>query len=343
MYDYIIVTHIPNFYKVNLYNELSKKLNILVIFTAKNTMTKRSNDFITLDNIRFEYRLLFNGNYEERNIFTNIMSIKNIFKEYGYKRILVSGWDTKEDWFSVLYNSKSKNCLALESTINDSKITGIKGALKKIFLSRISITFASGSLHKNLLDQLQYMGRVIITKGVGIINKPKFNSIKRDYKKRFLFIGRLSTEKNIKMIVNLFNNLKDYKLTIIGTGPLKGELIRSANTNITFEGEIENQDLREHFNNNDVMLLPSISETWGLVVEEALYFGMPVIVSENCGACDLIKYGINGYTLDFTNLKKVRDIIINIDDDIYQNLIRGVSEFSLSAKDIDQVKAYDVA
>ena len=81
----------------------------------------------------------------------------------------------------------------------------------------------------------------------------------------------------------------------------------------------------------------------GLVVEEALYFGMPVIVSENCGACDLIKYGINGYTLDFTNLKKVRDIIININDDIYQNLIRGVSEFSLNAKDIDQVKVYDVA
>ena len=127
MYDYIIITHIPNFYKVNLYNELSKKLNILVIFTAKSTSTKRSNDFITLDNIRFEYRLLFNGNYEERNVFTNIMSIKHIFKEYGYKRILVSGWDTKEDWFSILYNSKSKNCLALESTINDSKINGIKG------------------------------------------------------------------------------------------------------------------------------------------------------------------------------------------------------------------------
>ena len=80
MYDYIIVTHIPNFYKVNLYNELSNKFKILVIFTAKNTKEKRSNDFITLSDARFEYRLLFDGNYEERNVFQNIIGINLLFK-----------------------------------------------------------------------------------------------------------------------------------------------------------------------------------------------------------------------------------------------------------------------
>ena len=55
MYNYIIVTHIPNFYKVNLYNELSKNLKILVLFTARSTSEKRSDDFITLDKSEFEY------------------------------------------------------------------------------------------------------------------------------------------------------------------------------------------------------------------------------------------------------------------------------------------------
>ena len=76
MYDYIIVTHIPNFYKVNLYNELSKNLKILVLFTAKSTSEKRSDDFITLDKSEFEYRLLYDGNYEERNVLSNIISIR---------------------------------------------------------------------------------------------------------------------------------------------------------------------------------------------------------------------------------------------------------------------------
>ena len=46
MYEYIIVTHIPAFYKVNLYNELAKKMNILVIFVASDTNENRSDDFI---------------------------------------------------------------------------------------------------------------------------------------------------------------------------------------------------------------------------------------------------------------------------------------------------------
>lgn len=45
MYDYLIVTHIPAFYKINLYNELSKKLKIFVVFIASNTDEKRADDF----------------------------------------------------------------------------------------------------------------------------------------------------------------------------------------------------------------------------------------------------------------------------------------------------------
>ena len=343
MYDYIIVTHIPNFYKVNLYNELSNKFKILVIFTAKNTKEKRSDDFITLSDARFDYRLLFDGNYEERNVFQNIIGINKILKKYNFRRILVSGWDTKEDWYSILSNDKAKNCLALESTINDSSTTGVKGLIKKMFLRNISTAFASGALHKNLLEKLNYKGKVIITKGVGIINKPGLNFIKRDYKKRFLFIGRLSKEKNIQTLVNLFNTLSDYKLTIIGTGPLSEKLRADARENIIFKGEIPNLYLKEYFENNDIMLLPSISETWGLVVEEALYFGMPAIVSDNCGVSELIKYGVNGYTLNFKNPEKVKDVILSIDNNAYQDLLKGVSEFSMKNKDISQVNSYDIA
>ena len=68
MYDYLIVTHIANFYKVNLYNQLAKKLKILVVFTASNTNEKRANDFIALANSHFEYRLLYEGDYEDRDV-----------------------------------------------------------------------------------------------------------------------------------------------------------------------------------------------------------------------------------------------------------------------------------
>tara|TARA_B100001093_G_C26777557_1_gene993088 strand:+ start:150 stop:1178 length:1029 start_codon:yes stop_codon:yes gene_type:complete len=341
MYDYIIVTHIPNFYKVNLYNELVKKLKILVVFTARNTNEKRASDFIALANTHFEYRLLYEGDFEDRDVKSNIKKLKVILKECQYKRILVSGWDTKEDWYSILMSKKSKNCLALESTINESSVNGIKGVMKKIFLSRISTIFASGTLHKNLLDRLSYKGNVKITKGVGIINKPKFDSLKRHYKKRFLFVGRLSKEKNIELLVEIFNGLKEFTLTIVGTGPLEEKLKDKAKENIIFEGQVANQELKEKFEKNDLLILPSISETWGLVVEEALYFGMPIIVSNNCGICELVEENVNGYVVDLKSPKIMKDIILNINEDIYQKLIEGVDTFSVNKKDIEQVLSYD--
>ena len=241
MFDYIIVTHIPNFYKVNLYNQLSKNMKIFVIFIASNSNEKRSDDFINLNNLDFEYRLLHKGDYESRDVRSNIFKLKTILRQHKCKRILVSGWNSKEYWYCVLANKKPKNCLALESTIHESNTDGIKGLMKKIFLSRISITFASGNLHKSLLNQLNYKGKVKITRGVGIINKPHYHFKKKDYKKRFIFIGRLSKIKNINMLVDLFNDLEDYILTIIGSGTLEKELKNKAKNNIEFKGQIANK------------------------------------------------------------------------------------------------------
>ena len=119
MYDYIIVTHIPAFYKVNLYNEMAKSLNILVLFISSNTNEKRSDDFIILNNAKFKYKVLFDGNFQERNVYHNIKNLQEILKKLSFKKILVSGWDLKEFWYLVFTTAKEKNCLALESTIKE--------------------------------------------------------------------------------------------------------------------------------------------------------------------------------------------------------------------------------
>ena len=125
----------------------------------------------------------------------------------------------KEYWYVVFTNPISKNCLALESTINESSVTGLKKLFEKIIFESNFYSFCIRSLHKKLLEKLSYKGAIKITKGVGIINKPKRDYVKREYKKRYLFIGRLTKVKNIEMLVDLFNELEDYMLTIIGAGP----------------------------------------------------------------------------------------------------------------------------
>ncbi len=341
MYDYVIATHIPAFYKVNLYNELAKKLNILVIFIASNTVEKRADDFVTLENAHFDYRLLHEGDFQHRDIKKNIIELRNLTSNIEFKKLLVGGWDLMEFWYLIFTNNKTKNCLALESTINESAVGGAKGFIKRLFLNRISTVFASGKLHTELLDALKFMGEVRITQGVGIINKPEFEVIGRQYQKRFLYIGRLSQEKNIALLVHIFNKLPtEYRLNIVGTGPLEDELRAIANPNIRFIGQVENKNLKEYFLSNDIFILPSQSEPWGLVVEEAMYFGMPVMVSRSCGSSELVIDGVNGFIFDANCDKDISGCILNLDCDKYLEMCKEVRLLSIVEKDHMQVDAY---
>ena len=340
MYDYIITTHIPVFYKVNLYNELSKHLNIYVIFIADNTGEKRSNDFTRLGHVSFKYSILNKGDFQARHQFQSVLKLRKIIKKLKYSKILVSGWDLPEFWFLVMTNNKSKNCLALESTIIESNILGIKGRIKKIFLWRISKVFASGKLHVDLLNKLRYRSETKITQGVGIINKPAFQSRDRSYQKRYIFIGRLSDEKNLALLVSIFNELSDYTLTLVGVGPLECELKKMAKMNIQFLGSVENNKLKDIYLNHDILILPSLSEPWGLVIEEAQFFKTPVIVSKNCGVSELVVDGVNGFVIDESSGKEIKNTILNISDEGYDALVQGVGECSIDKKDERQVYAY---
>ena len=340
MYDYIIVTHIPVFYKVNLYNELSKHLNIHVIFIADNTGEKRSNDFTRLDQVSFKHTVLNKGYFQERRKLQSVLKLRKIINKLEYTKILVSGWDLPEFWFLMMTNNRCKNCLALESTIVESNTLGVRGFMKRLFLWRVSKVFASGKLHVELLNELKYCGETKITQGVGIINKPVFQSNDKSYQKRYIFIGRLTDEKNLALIVSIFNELPDYTLMLVGVGPLEKELKRIAKANIQFLGSVENNKLKDIYLNHDILILPSLSEPWGLVIEEALFFKTPVIVSKNCGASELVIDGVNGYVVDASSAKEIKNTILGISNDNYEVLVQGVGKYSIDDKDEKQIYAY---
>lgn len=343
MYDYVIITHLPAFYKVNLYRELAKRLNIFVIFISSDTIEKRASDFADLNDVNFQYSVLCHGSFQKRNQVKSIFKLWKITKNLKYKRIIVGGWDLLEFWYLVIFNSKEKNSLALESSVNESKISGVRGLLKKIFLAKVSTVFAAGSLHIELLNKLKFKGTSYISKGVGIINKHQINSQIQlpEYKKKFLYIGRLSTVKNLITLLKVFNDLPDHHLTVVGQGPLKNELHELAKSNVTFIDHIKNKELFTLFSENNFLILPSRSETWGIVIEEALFFGMPVLVSKNCGASELISNNINGFIIDPNNPSEFKKTISEIDNLSYSNLVRNIKNKNIiNQKDIEQVNIY---
>ncbi len=340
-YDLVFLTNLSSFYKINLYNEIAKEQKIFVIFISKYSRD-RNEDFFK-GKKKFEYTYLDNCVYEERNSKKNALKLIKILKKMNYKKIALGGWDSLENWIGWLLSSKKQNAVVIDSSEFESTNKGIKGLIKKIFVSKISLGLASGESQSNLLRKVGYKGEIRKTKGVGIFNYKKVN-IERNIEevKKFLYVGRLSPEKNLKQIIRVFNNLPELELNIVGYGPLEKELKELANNNINFLGKVDNNKLSEIYQKNDVFILPSKSEPWGLVVEEALYNGIPVILSNRVGChTELIKNGEQGYVYNLESDKELKDKINKIRDlKNYLKIKLNVQKINFERIKIYQINSY---
>ena len=105
----------------------------------------------------------------------------------------------------------------------------------------------------------------------------------------------------------------DSRLELAGNGPLKDSLVQRAAdlgicASVTFLGSRNIDELAELYLASDVLVLPSHSEPWGLVANEALSYGCPVIISDACGCAPaVVKENVTGFTFragDVTGLSE---------------------------------------
>jgi glycosyltransferase involved in cell wall biosynthesis len=135
-----------------------------------------------------------------------------------------------------------------------------------------------------------------------------------------LFSGKLIPKKRPCDLLKAFTQLHDPNLFLIFLGD--GELRKFIEDNITKEsihnviitGFLNQTELPGYYLIADIFILPSsIGETWGLVVNEAMNFGLPVIVSDMVGcAKDLVENGVNGYIYPDGNInllsQRIKDL-----------------------------------
>lgn len=333
-YNKIFITSSPSFYKNRLFTEISKRIKILVIYTGA-AYHERNADFYRGEQ-KFPNITLPNGIYKQ------IKVINSIINNNEFEEIVYGGWDTIITWYTIFRIKKKKNSCIFESSINESDIRGKKGILKKIFLSRLIKAYPSGILQAQLLKSLKFSGSIIQYGGCGLLNyqdQPKF--VKRKEVRNFLYVGRLIPVKNLKLLIDIFNELPQLKLTIIGFGPLEQELKQLAGTNIEFKGAIDNLELPAYYKSADVFVLPSYSEPWGLVVEEALNNGTPVIVSDHVGCHKDLVTSETGIVFKSNEKQSLKEAIIKISEiDFYNELREGVSRLNFYERANRQINSF---
>jgi glycosyltransferase involved in cell wall biosynthesis len=135
---------------------------------------------------------------------------------------------------------------------------------------------------------------------------------RRAQKKHFIYVGRLSVEKNLSVLLRAFARYRqcggNWNLVLVGDGPDADSLKSEAHhiPGVRFAGWANYEEVPHYLERASALVLPSLQETWGLVVNEAMAAGLPVLVSRKCGCYpELCREGANGLAIEPTSESQI--------------------------------------
>jgi 1,2-diacylglycerol 3-alpha-glucosyltransferase len=235
--------------------------------------------------------------------------------------VLVPGYYTLPAIVAALWAkaNRRKSVLMTESTAHDHKRIWWKEKTKAILIrSLFDWAIAGGQAHVRYLNQLGFSSDRI-TPFYDVVDNKFFRerslALRRQSatafglpRRYFLYIGRLAPEKNLDGLLAAWLIYRDnggtWPLVIVGDGPLAEALRCSADASsyaadIHFIGHKSSSELPTYYAFAGCFVLPSTREPWGLVVNEAMASGLPVIVSNRCGCVEnLVIPGRNGFIFE---------------------------------------------
>lgn len=131
---------------------------------------------------------------------------------------------------------------------------------------------------------------------------------------RFLFVGQLIPRKGVPELLDAFSQVPEGELYIAGAGRLRPLVNRAVQGGrVTYTGHLDRSSLQRLYADSDVLVLPSRYEVWGLVINEALEHGLPIIATQAVGAVDdLVLDDVNGYVTRTGDVDGLREAMARI-------------------------------
>lgn len=317
----LYLCNIPSPYMVDYLNELGKYCNLTAIFERSNSSERgnRWNNYIFKS---FNGIVLKGINYSFDQAFSPKVILHLLKQKYDF--IFITNPVTPTGILSIIFLSILKIEFIIESEGSFPKDgKGLKERLKKFIISKASLYFSTTKLADDYLIAYGAKPNKIIKYPYSsifetdIISTPNKLESKIKIRKKLnieghvvvLAVGRFIKLKRFDELINVWiQQDSKYKLVIIGEGPEKElyESIINQNklSNVSLIDFKPKDELKEYFDASDIFVLPTESDVWGLVINEAMSRGLPVITTDKCIAgLELIKD--NGYIInnDLSDLK----------------------------------------
>ncbi len=323
----LFLTNIPVPYRIDFYNELGKYCDLTVVFEA--TRVEGINFNWNDDKIdNFKAIFLNQGNIDESKIDTRIF--KYIDKK-KYDIIVATNYSYRTEMAAIIYMKLKRIPYLMET--DGGIIKYGENKFKKLY-KKFLVSGAKGyfSPSKNSDEYLIYYGAK-----PDRIHRYSFTSLKNDdilenvvsskekeelrkklnipYNKVILSVGQFIHRKGFDILLEACRHIdKNIGVYIVGGEPTD-EYIKMKEkyglTNVHFEGFKTKAELAEYFKMADIFVLPTREDIWGLVINEAMAYGLPVVTTDNCVAGLELVDDKNGAIVPVEDSKALADVINN--------------------------------
>ncbi|MDB5694870.1 MAG: glycosyltransferase family 1 protein [Sphingomonas bacterium] len=282
---------------------------------------------VDLDYHRYPFELLYRG---ALNAIPRWRSVPYFFWRGLTGRAdftIIAGYASAQDWAQLLglvLQGRPRGVFC-DSTLGESRPGRLRAGLKRFFFRRCDLIFCYGERAQAMALHFGARPEALVTRcqaaalpddyNAAVI--PELRAHLRSPSPSFLYVGRLAPEKNLSRLLSAFARFvveqPSARLRLVGAGPLQLQLVREAEAlgitdRLAFVGGLDQHALADEYLAATALILPSLREPWGLVVNEALAYGCPVLVSDRCGCLpELVRPGLSGLAFDPLNEAALRD------------------------------------
>lgn len=308
-------------YRIDLFNSLNENFDASFYFFNDNLLNQKFDQNKLKEKIKFKCNYLKHGiNLHGRSI---RIGIYNIIRKEKPEIVLCPEFNLVNIFVVVsnlILNRRLKIYTICDDNLSMTNDTSIARKLMRatilkfvdgiIFSNKAAAEWYANNWNKNIIvfpiirKENLYFEEISESIPIAIRYIKEYNL---GDKKVFLFVGRLVKEKNLERLIEAFSiaidKHKEARLVIVGGGNLEQKLFDIAKKNmlddyIIFTGRLEGKELLAWYVVSGILVLPSISESFGAVINEALLVGCYVLASKISGASSLVQEGTNGMLID---------------------------------------------
>jgi glycosyltransferase involved in cell wall biosynthesis len=228
----------------------------------------------------------------------------------------------------------------------------LKFNLNKIFNNTDKIILLANWYKKVLIINGIPENKIEIVKSAcGLPISNEFERAKKVVFKKMIFLGRITFDKGLHVLINAIKLLKDSDILIDVYGPIEDSeyfnnclnAINKNQLNIKFNESVEPYNILNLLKGYDALVLPSFSEMSSLVIQEAFTAGIPVIASNISGNAEQITDRKNGLLFDVGNEYSLKNTILYFynSSNLKSSLIDGISKksrnFSIVSDELESI------